>query len=142
MEKFWETKKLVDLNSHEWEQLCDGCGKCCVHKLQDDETEDVFFTSVACDLFDPMTCKCSDYSNRINKVSMCIQVSLETPNVFEWLPKSCAYKVLNDGGKLPSWHHLITGDRETIHEKNESVLGKVILESDLDEDESLEDYIF
>ena len=142
MERFWENKKLSEMSTTEWEQLCDGCGKCCVHKLQDDETEEVFFTSVACELFNPMTCKCSDYSNRINKVSMCIQVSLDTPNIFDWLPKSCSYKLLSDGEKLPQWHHLLTGKRESIHEENESVLGKVILESELDEDESLEDYVF
>jgi len=141
MSKYWETKTLKELSSSEWESLCDGCGKCCVHKLLDEQTEKVLFTSVACKLFDPLTCQCSDYQNRLEKVSHCLKVELKNPDVFNWLPDTCAYRLLSEGSTLPDWHHLISGDRDLVHSEGHSAQGRVILEEDLDDDETIEDFI-
>jgi uncharacterized cysteine cluster protein YcgN (CxxCxxCC family) len=142
MIKFWKEKQLNQMSTNEWESLCDGCGKCCSHKLIDDEKPDVvLFTSITCELFDPMSCKCSDYSNRLKKVPSCLKISLDTPETFNWLPSTCSYKLLRDGKPLPIWHHLISGDKELVHKLKHSVQGRVIFESDLDEDEYVEDYI-
>jgi uncharacterized protein len=141
LDKFWEIKSLEQLNHDEWESLCDGCGKCCSHKLLDDETNQVFFTSVTCKLFDPSTCTCTDYENRISKVSTCLKISLDNPEVFNWLPTTCSYRLLYEGEQLPTWHHLISGDKQLVHTKNHSVKGRVIYESDLDDDELIEDFI-
>jgi len=141
MTKFWEEKSLKEMNSTEWESLCDGCGKCCSHKLMDEDTEEIFFTSITCELFDPTTCKCSDYTNRLSKVSSCLKITMDNPEVFNWLPSTCSYKLLNEGKDLPSWHHLNSGDKELVHTDGHSVQGKVIFETDLDEDEYIEDFI-
>jgi len=139
--KYWETKKLSEMNDTEWENLCDGCGKCCSHKFLCEETDEVLFTSITCELFDPTSCRCSDYSNRLSKIPDCLKISLETPEVFNWLPKTCSYRLLNEDQPLPTWHHLISGDKNLVHSERNSVQGRVIFEADLDEDEGIEDFI-
>ena len=141
MTKYWETTTLKDLTPSEWESLCDGCGKCCVHKFFDEQTNNVLFTSVACELFDPLTCQCSDYQNRLSKVSHCLKIKLENPDVFNWLPESCAYKLRFEGKPLPDWHHLVSGDKDLVHSEGHSAQGRVILEEDLEPHESIEDFI-
>jgi uncharacterized cysteine cluster protein YcgN (CxxCxxCC family) len=142
MNKFWEIKSLDKLSTTEWESLCDGCGKCCSHKLIDeDRPSEVLFTSITCELFDPMSCTCTDYNNRLDKVSSCIKISLDRKEVFNWLPASCSYRLLSEGKTLPSWHHLISNDKNLVHKLKQSVQGRVIFESDLDDDEYIEDYI-
>lgn len=142
MTKFWENKSLREMSQDEWESLCDGCGKCCSHKLIDEQDDNkLLFTSITCELFNPLTCKCSDYSNRLTKVSSCLKISLDNDEVFSWLPLTCSYKLLKNGESLPTWHHLISGDKNLVHTEKHSVRGRVIFEEDLDEDEFIEDYI-
>lgn len=141
MSKFWKDKSLDQLNDKEWESLCDGCGKCCSHKFIDEETDDLYFTSITCELFDHEKCQCSDYKNRISRVSTCLKISVNTPEVFQWLPHTCAYSLIFKGLDLPSWHHLVSGNKDMVHQDGHSVRGKVIFEIDLDEDEEIEDFI-
>ena len=115
---FWLKKSLAQLSPVEWESLCDGCGKCCLHKLQDDETEDVFYTLVACKYLDLTTCRCRDYQHRLKRVSECIQVRSLSASDMQWLPQTCAYRLLSENKALPEWHPLVTGDeRSALNEK-------------------------
>ena len=104
------------MNTDEWELLCDGCGLCCLVKIEDEESGEVFNTSVSCRQLDVETCRCHDYQNRLSDVPMCIQLSLENLTQLDWLPETCAYKRLNDRQNLPSWHPLITKNKNSVHE--------------------------
>ncbi|RIJ18210.1 YcgN family cysteine cluster protein [Henriciella mobilis] len=133
---FWETKQLSELTREEWESLCDGCGKCCLLKLEDEDTGEVAYTRLHCRLFDPETCSCSDYENRKEKVPDCIILTPQSVSDLKWMPKSCAYRRINEGRGLADWHHLVCGDRNRIHEKGHSVLGRTVSEdSVLEEDQ-------
>jgi len=125
---FWETKSLAELDQTEWESLCDGCGKCCLNKLIDEDTDELVFTNVACDLLNLKTCQCGDYAHRFRKVPDCIQLSADKIADFAWLPDSCAYRRLAEGRPLPEWHPLLTGSRSAMHAAGQSVRGKVIHE--------------
>jgi len=127
-ERFWEEKTLSELSSEQWELLCDGCGKCCLNKLEDEDSGEVFYTDVACQLLDLSDCRCSDYSNRLLQVPDCLRLTAGQIDSFNWLPATCAYRLLSDGQPLPSWHHLESGDRESIHRAGMSVSGRVISE--------------
>ncbi len=118
---FWEVKTLEQMTPEEWEALCDGCGLCCLVKLEDEESGEVRITSVSCRLLNIETCRCTDYVNRLEKVSMCAQLSLENISSMQWLPESCAYKRLDAGKKLPDWHPLISGDKNSVHDVGVSV---------------------
>ena len=141
---FWQSKSLTEMNRDEWESLCDHCGKCCLLKLQDDdasdEEESVYYTNVICNLFDKSDGHCSDYWNREERVPTCIRLTQDNLAELEWMPPSCSYRRVMEGRGLPKWHHLITGDKNTIHLKNKSVLGRVVFESAVDE-EDLEEHI-
>lgn len=127
--EFWKHKTLQAMSSEEWETLCDGCGKCCLHKLEDEETGEIFYTNVACRLLDLHHCRCMDYQNRIRKVPDCLSLREELTEALKWLPSTCAYRLINEGKELFSWHPLISGDPETVHQAGISVRGVAILES-------------
>ena len=121
MNNFWETKTLLQMTSDEWESLCDGCGLCCLVKLEDEDCGLVFNTSVSCRRLDIETCRCTDYENRLADVAMCIQLTLENLPQLDWLPETCAYKLLYAGKSLPSWHPLISKNKNSVHEAGFSV---------------------
>lgn len=125
---FWETKSLHEMNEKEWESLCDGCGKCCLIKLEDADTKELFYTDVACHLLDEDSCRCKNYPKRKELVEDCLQLEVDDVEDFKWLPKSCAYRLLSEGKKLPDWHYLICGDKNTVHQQKMSVKNRVVSE--------------
>ncbi len=131
-EKFWE-KPLAELDRAEWEALCDGCGKCCLHKLEDEVTGELFPTNVACKLLDRNSCRCSHYRGRKALVPDCVRLTLGRMEQIDWLPSSCAYKLRAEGKPLPDWHYLISGDRESVHRAGMSVRGWTISEDEAGE---------
>ena len=128
---FWKTKSLAEMSQKEWESLCDGCGKCCLIKLEDAETKELFYTDVACHLLDAGTCQCKDYKNRRTLVDDCLQLEVDDVEDFKWLPKSCSYRRLHEGRNLPKWHYLISGDRNEVHRKKKSVKNRVVSETEV-----------
>jgi uncharacterized cysteine cluster protein YcgN (CxxCxxCC family) len=131
--KFWETKSLKEMSKSEWESLCDGCGKCCLIKLEDADTKELFYTDVACYLLDHNTCQCKNYSQRKKLVDDCLQIEVGDVEDYKWLPNTCAYRLLHEGKDLPNWHHLISGDRNTIHKQKMSVQNHVVSETEVTE---------
>lgn len=129
-ERFWERKSLRQMSRDEWESLCDGCGKCCVHKLEDEETGELLQTNVACRLLDRRSGRCSDYRHRRAFVPECVRLTPEKLDELDWLPSTCAYLLLYQGKPLPEWHPLITGDPESVHAAGQSVRGWTISEAD------------
>jgi hypothetical protein len=127
---FWQVKSLQQMTMTEWESLCDGCGKCCLNKLIDEDTEELVFTNVACNLLNTKTCQCSDYGNRFKKEPDCLQITHDKIAEYDWLPSTCAYRLLAEGQSLPEWHPLITGSRSAMHQAGQSVRGKVVHEVD------------
>ena len=140
IQPFWERKTLAQMTSSEWESLCDGCAKCCLHKLQDDETDEVFYTSVACRKLDLETCRCTVYRDRLKHVPECLDLIQEDLDALDWLPSSCAYRMVSEGRGLASWHPLVSGDADSVHKKGMSALGRVVSEDTVAEEE-LELYI-
>ncbi|MBE1237929.1 YcgN family cysteine cluster protein [Phaeovibrio sulfidiphilus] len=128
--RFWETKALRDMTDAEWESLCDHCGKCCLHKLQHEETGEIFYTNVACHLLDLKTGQCSDYANRWKTVPDCIKLTADKLETIAWLPSTCAYRLLADGNPLPPWHPLETGTQRSVRKAKVSVRGRTISEHD------------
>ncbi len=122
---FWRRKAMKDMTREEWESLCDGCGRCCLNKLQEEETNKTFFTDVGCVLLDGDTCRCTDYPNRQQKVRDCVQLTSRNVRRLVWLPPTCAYKLVAEGRDLYWWHPLVSGDPETVHAAGVSVKGKV-----------------
>lgn len=138
--RFWEMP-LKQLTNDEWEALCDGCGKCCLAKLEYEDTGDLIFTSVACKLLDNQTCRCSNYENRHDIVPECVVLTpKKIRKVGYWLPATCAYRLRHEGKPLYDWHYLISGDRETIHREGISMRGRTISEAEVDDDD-WEDYV-
>ena len=129
-DEFWKRKSLAEMSQHEWESLCDGCALCCLQKLEDEETGDIYFTDLACRLLDTESCRCTDYAARAKKVASCLVLSADEPEAFRWLPASCAYRRLADGHELPQWHPLLTSDPNSVHEADISIQGKAVSETE------------
>jgi len=127
---YWETKTLSEMSSAEWEALCDGCGKCCLNKLINDD-DDLFFTDVACRLLDLTSCRCRDYTDRKRQVPDCQVLTADNIAEFRWLPSTCAYRLLAEGKPLADWHPLVSGDRESVHRAGVSVRGRAFSEDDI-----------
>ncbi len=137
---FWREKTLEQMTPQEWESLCDGCGQCCLHKLENEDTGEYYYTEVACELLDIDCARCSNYKLRKKYVPECLKLSVEDVENFHWLPSNCAYRLLADGEPLPSWHPLISGNRQSVIDAGQSVIGRVISESEVAE-EDLEEHI-
>ncbi len=116
------------MSAVEWDSLCDGCGRCCLHKLRDDETDEIHFTSVACRLLDLATCRCTDYANRQRRIPDCVRLTPSLLREIDWLPPSCAYRRLAEGRRLEWWHPLVSGDPDTVHQAGVSIVGRAISE--------------
>lgn len=132
MDRFWESKTLEELTIEEWESLCDGCAKCCLHKIEDVETGRVYYTNVACQLLDMDKCLCKDYANRSKFVNDCLQLTPKTVREYDWLPKSCAYRRLAEGRGLAWWHPLISGEKTTVPKICSGLYGKILSEKSVD----------
>jgi len=138
---WWEEKSLSDMTSDEWESLCDGCGKCCLVKIQDAQTERIFFTDVACKMLDCDSGKCKDYPNRQQHVPDCVKLSKDNLDDLEWMPPDCAYRRLYELKPLLSWHPLVTGQADSTHTSGASIVGMPMV-SELDvHDDDLEDHV-
>ena len=131
MEPFWTRKELSDMTAEEWESLCDGCGRCCLLKLEDEDEQTVHYTDVACRLLDCDSCRCSDYANRLKEVPDCLKLDPVSLVERTWLPSTCAYKLLLHGKELHWWHPLVSGSTETVHQAGISVRHRVLRESDI-----------
>jgi uncharacterized protein len=131
--RFWEDVPLDKLDRAQWEALCDGCGKCCIHKLEDEETGELHPTNVACRLLDRRSGACSNYKHRHAFVPECIRLTPAKLRTLDWLPATCAYVLRDAGRPLPDWHYLVSGDRDSIHEAGKSVRGWTISEDDAGE---------
>ncbi|MDQ6991535.1 MAG: YcgN family cysteine cluster protein [Mariprofundaceae bacterium] len=136
---FWE-KPLNTLTQPEWEKLCDGCGRCCMQKFEDEDTGEILHTHIACRLFDANRCACSDYSHRLLRVPECLNMRHFEAEHFQWLPKTCAYRLRFEGKALLAWHPLLSGSQEQMHELGISMRNKSISEDDVDEEQWV-DYI-
>jgi uncharacterized cysteine cluster protein YcgN (CxxCxxCC family) len=134
--EFWKKKTLEEMNEEEWEALCDNCAKCCLIKLQDEDDDQIYYTNVVCDLLDKKTCKCTKYKARCKLVPTCLKLDKDNIHLIEWMPKTCAYRLIRDGQDLPDWHPLVGKDKVTNYKIGE----KSVFEKDIDE-EDIEDYL-
>ena len=133
---FWKTKTLVEMTDGEWESLCDGCGLCCLNKLEDWETGEIAWTSIRCQLLDGESCRCSDYDNRQATVPDCIRLTPQSVEEISWLPPTCGYRLIRDGEDLYWWHPLVSGDPDTVHQAGISARGRTVPEEGI----AVEDY--
>ena len=128
---FWQSKTLDDMTDAEWESLCDGCGQCCLHKLMDEDSDEVYFTNVACNQLNIKTCQCRNYERRFTLEPDCIKLTRDNLPTFEWLPHTCAYRLLAEGKGLPKWHPLLTGSKAAMHGERISVRHIAVRESEV-----------
>jgi uncharacterized cysteine cluster protein YcgN (CxxCxxCC family) len=137
---FWKTISIDQMTPEEWESLCDGCGRCCLFKFQDEDTEEIFPTNVVCRLLDMQTCRCTTYRRRHKRVPTCLILNPRLVRDLNWMPETCAYRLLAEGKDLPGWHPLVSGDPESVHAAGVSVRGWALSEAEVDMDH-LEDYV-
>ena len=130
----WEEKTPIEMTPAQWESLCDGCGRCCLNKLEDEDDGTIYFTNVACRLLDADTCRCRDYSGRTERVADCVDLKRCDPVEFRHLPSTCAYRRIQEGRGLPQWHPLVSGDAETVVSAGISVAGRTLSESYVPDD--------
>jgi uncharacterized cysteine cluster protein YcgN (CxxCxxCC family) len=138
---FWRRKTLARMTKAEWESLCDGCGRCCLNKLEEETSGRIYYTDVGCKLLDGHTCRCKDYVNRTDQVSDCVRLTPANIAELKWLPPTCAYRLVAEGRDLYWWHPLVSGDPDTVHAAGVSVRGKVGLSEDEIGDQDYEDRI-
>jgi uncharacterized cysteine cluster protein YcgN (CxxCxxCC family) len=138
---FWRQKQLREMTDAEWESLCDGCGRCCLVKLEEEGTDRIFFTDVGCRLLDTAACRCRDYPARSEKVTDCVRLTPEVVDEIGWLPPTCAYRLVSEGRDLYWWHPLVSGDQETVHQAGISVRGRVSYDEDEVVGEALDQHI-
>ncbi len=141
MSRFWQQKAFDQLNREEWESLCDGCARCCLIKLEDEDDGSIYTTSIACRYLDFESCSCSRYNERTELVPECLQVTPENADKLDWMPQSCAYRLLAEGRPLPEWHPLISGTKNSVHEAGISVCGFAISELEVEDEELWQEYI-
>lgn len=137
---FWKTKPLHELSPTEWESLCDGCARCCLIKLEDEEDGSIHYTNVVCDLLDIEKCRCTKYSERSVHVPECVVVTPEIIERLQWMPSTCAYRLLWEGKPLPDWHPLVSGDPDSVHLAGISVRGRVFRQCEIKEND-LQDFV-
>lgn len=137
-EPFWKTKSLTEMTPQEWESLCDGCAKCCLLKLEDEDTGEIAYTRLHCRLLDADLCRCSDYENRKQHVPDCVILTPKSVAEIKWMPKSCAYRRISEGRGLPDWHHLVSGDRNRVHEEGHSIMGDTVSEDTVFEEDQID----
>ncbi len=137
---FWKRKKLEEMTREEWESLCDGCARCCLYKLEDEDTGEIYYTNVVCRLLDTYRCRCSAYNERSKLMPTCLVLNPDMVRQLRWMPKTCAYRLIAEGKDLEWWHPLVSGDPNTVHEAGISVRWRTLAEKDVDMD-NLEDYI-
>ena len=137
---FWEVKRLDQMTTDEWESLCDGCGRCCLIRFEDEETGEITPTRVSCKLFDDATCRCSNYARRKRYVPDCIKLTPNNIEDLQWMPPSCAYRRLNEGRGLADWHPLVSGDSESVHTAGISMRGQTIRETAFENAEDALDF--
>ncbi|MEL6569282.1 MAG: YcgN family cysteine cluster protein [Pseudomonadota bacterium] len=137
-EPFWKTKSLTEMTTEEWESLCDGCAKCCLLKLEDEDTGEIAYTRLHCKLLDAGSCRCSDYENRKAIVPDCVKLTPKKINEIKWMPRTCAYRLIAEGQDLPDWHHLVCGDRDRIHREGHSIMGGTKSEDTVLEEDQLD----
>ena len=141
MGNFWEEKSLAEMSREEWESLCDGCARCCLIKLEDEESGELHYTAVACRYLDRHKCRCTAYSDRTQLVPDCLELSMDNVDQLSWMPQSCAYRLLAEGRPLPEWHPLVSNDPDSVHNAGISVRGYAISEDDVTSIEDIEAYI-
>jgi len=134
-DEFWSSKPLEALSDEEWEALCDGCGRCCLRKLEDVDSGHVHFTDVACRLLDAERCRCRNYAERTALVADCVRLARDRLEDLDWMPTTCAYRLRRDGEPLPDWHPLVSGDPNSVHRAGISVRGRVVSEQYVHADE-------
>lgn len=137
-EPFWKTTPLEDMSSQQWESLCDGCAKCCLLKLEDEDTAEIAYLRLHCRLLDEKTCQCSDYANRKKHVPDCVKLTPKKIKQIKWMPTTCAYRLVQEGKDLPDYHHLISGDRDQIHRERHSIMGRTKSEDTVLEEDQMD----